>query len=158
VPSYLDAALILVTGSFVLVTVLPAPRMPAVRAGLLCFWLMSAGVLAFVVAVVIAVLAMLTTIPAYVVFAPIVAVGAIGLALWLTMFWLAAAPSPGQERADGDGPDGDDGGGGGGPPPADDPPRHPGPPEGIPWDVFDREREAWEAARAPARGREPAGV
>jgi hypothetical protein len=157
VPPYVHAAFILVVGSFLLITVLPTPRMPAARAGLFCFWLMSAGIAALAVAVAMIVLAMITTIPAYIVFAPTVAVGAIALTLWLTMFWLASAPSPHPEQADGDGSDGDDGGGGG-LPPADDPPRHPDPPEGIPWDVFDREREAWESTREPVPERELTGV
>lgn len=149
VPSYVHAALALVAASFVLAALLPAPRMTAARAGLFCFWLMMAGLVIFAVAVSMIVLAMVTTLPAYLVFSPAIAVLGVALTLWLTMFWVANAPGPQAEQVEGD--DEEDGGGGGGLGPEDDQPRDPGPPEGIPWDAFDRERESWEPVRAPAR-------
>jgi hypothetical protein len=160
VPTYVHAAFLLVAASFILAAILPAPRMTAARAGLFCFWLMMAGMVIFAVAVSMIVLAMITTLPAYLVFSPAIAVLGLALALWLAMFWVANAPTRSTEQADGE--DGEDGGGGGGGGlgPEDDPPRDPGPPEGIRWDVFDREREAWESVGEPVgdRDRELAGV
>jgi hypothetical protein len=148
VPSYVHAAFLLVAACFILAAVLPAPRMSAARAGLFCFWLMMVGMVIFAVAVSMIVMAMVTTVPAYLVVSPAVAVLAVALAVWLAMFWLASAPTP---QVEGEGEDGEDGGGGGGGlGPEDDPPRDPGPPDGMPWDAFDREREAWESSREPA--------
>lgn len=147
-PSYVHAAFVLVAACFILAAVLPAPRMPAARAGLFCFWLMMGGLVIFAVAVAMIVMAVLTTVPAYLVVSPALAVLAVALAVWLTMFWLSSAPTP-QPEAEGEDGGEDGGGGGGGLGPEDDPPRDPGPPEGIPWDAFDREREGWGAAREP---------
>jgi hypothetical protein len=157
VPTYVHATFVLVVASFILAAVFPAPRMTAARAGLFCFWLMMAGMAIFAVAVSMIALAMVTTLPAYLVFSPALAVLGVALALWLAMLWVANAPAPPAEQADGE--DGEDGGGGGGGlGPEDDPPRDPGPQEGIRWDAFDREREAWENAREPVRESELTGV
>ncbi len=157
VPTYVHAAFVLVAASFILAAVLPAPRMTAARAGSFCFWLMMAGAMVFAVAVSMIVLAMITRLPAYLVFSPAIAVLGLALVLWLTMFWVANAPVPAAVAAEGDdGEGGEDGGGGGGGGlgPEDDPPRDPGPPDGIHWDAFDREREAWESTRERERERE----
>lgn len=160
-PPYVQVTLALVVGSFVLMAVLPTPRMPAARAGLFCFWLMAAGTVVFTVAVSMVALALFTSLPAYLVVTPAVAVSGLALTLWLTMFWLAAAPEPREAQAEREDSGEDEGGGGGGGlGPHREPPRDPGPTDGIPWDAFDRERAAWETVRptAPADERELTGV
>lgn len=146
-PSYIEASLALLAFSFVLVVVVPAPRMHPARAGGVCLGLMLACGLSFAVASTLIVLAMLGELPGPIVVPPAVAVLGVAVAFSATMFWMSSAPAP-EREADPDESDGDDGGGGGGGlRPEDDPPRDPGPSDGIPWDRFDRERAAWEAAR-----------
>lgn len=159
VPSYVNAAFLPVLGSFALAVLLPAPRLSGERARSVCCLLVGVAVLAFTAAIGMIVLALFSSSAAYTVIPPAVAVICVALTLGLTMLWLINAPR--QEQADVDATDaGDDsdGGGGGGPPPVKDPPRDPGPPEGIPWDAFDRDRETWGVPADPVRERELTSV
>ena len=159
VPSYVNAAFLPVLGSFALAVLLPAPRLSGERARRVCCLLVGVAVLAFTAAIGMIVLALFSSTAAYTLIPPAVAVICVALTLGLTMLWLIVAPR--QEQADVDATDaGDDsdGGGGGGPPPITDPPRDPGPPEGIPWDAFDRDRETWGVPAEPVRERELTSV
>lgn len=159
-PGYMTAALAMLGVSIVFVLALPGPQLAPRRAGRTCAALFVIGTLAFLTAAAMILLATITTVPGYVVCSPAFAVAILAVAVWMTMCWCAKVPEP---AADGvqDADDGEDGGGGGGGrPPVEDPPRDPGP-EGIPWEDFDREREAWEHEHTPAPAldeRELAGV
>jgi hypothetical protein len=146
VPSYFEASIALLAVSFLLVVAIPTPRMHPSRAGSFCLGLMLACLLTFAVSASLIVLAMLGELPGPVVVPPAVAVLGVSVTFSATMFWMSSAEAP-ERAADADESDGDDSGGGGGLRPEDEPPRDPGPSDGIAWDAFDRERQAWEAAR-----------
>jgi len=156
VPSYVNAAFLPVLGSFALAVLLPAPRLSGERARRVCCLLVGVAVLAFTAAIGMIVLALFSSTAAYTVIPPAVAVICVALTLGLTMLWLIAAPR--QEQADVDAGEDGEGGGGGGPPPVKDPPRDPGPPEGVSWDAFDRDRETWGVPAEPVRERELTSV
>lgn len=158
-PSYVLAAFAVVIGGFLLAAVLPAPRVAAARAARACAWIFALGGLVFTASVSIIVAAMFTPVPSLLVLFPAIAVVGLAVVLWVATLWLSKPPEAAEDEADSstDGTDEDGGGGGGGLRPSEDPPRAPGP-DGIRWDDFDREREAWESAREPVRERELSGA
>lgn len=142
----------LAVATLLLATVLPAPRMHPARLGAVCLSLMVASGVTFVVALSVMVLGMFRVLSGPVVITPAIAGLALSVVLCMTMCWVVAA-APHQTdavAADEESGEDDGGGGGGGLRPEDEPPRDPGPPDGICWDAFDRDRQAWEDTR-PAR-------
>jgi hypothetical protein len=152
VPSYVQAMIALAVATLLMATVLPAPRLHPVRLGALCLSLMVGAAATFAVALVVMVLGMCGVLSGPVVIAPAIAGLAMSVVLCMTMCWVvsAAQPQPEAVAADEESGEDDGGGGGGGLRPEDEPPRDPGPPDGICWDSFDRDRRAWEDA-GPAR-------
>lgn len=152
-PSYAIVALALASTAFLVPLIVPMPRIRAVRAGSACLFLMVAAGVTFVVATAVLVLGVAHVLPGTIVMTPALAGLGVAVALCVVMCWVAAIPlhdlpavtdTSGEEEDDG-------GGGGGGLRPQQEPPRDPSPPDGIPWDAFDRERQGWELAPRPER-------
>lgn len=142
----------LAVATLLLAVVLPAPRLRPSRLGPVCVGLVAAAAGTFLVALTVIVLGMCGVLSGPVVIAPAIAGLAMAVVLCMTMCWVVSA-APAQEdavAADEESGEDDGGGGGGGLRPEDEPPRDPGPPDGICWDAFDRDRQAWEDTR-PAR-------
>lgn len=144
----------------ILANAVPAPRLHPGRVGAVCLLLLAASGLTFVVAGAFVILGMFRVVPGYVVITPALAGLALAVILSMTSCWFASSQEDDAEAADEDESDGDNDDGGGGLRPEEDPPRDPGPTDGIEWDAFDRERQAWEAERSADRdaGRELVGV
>lgn len=142
----------------ILANAVPAPRMHPGRVGGVCLALLAASGLTFFVAAVVVVLGMFRIVPGYVVITPALAGLALAVILSMTSCWVASSGEPEAAVGDEDEGDEDNDDGGGGLRPEEDPPRDPGPSDGIAWDAFDRERQAWEADRVAGPERELVGV
>lgn len=151
----MHASIALVAAMIVIAVIVPTPEMHPARAGTICLSLMAASAVTFLSALVVIVLAMMSSLPGYVVLTPALAALGVATALALATCWMASADAPDQPVADADGSEEDDGGGGGGGlRPEDEPPKDPSPTDGIDWDHFDRERSGWETVGSPAPQRE----
>jgi hypothetical protein len=155
VPSYVHASIALVAATIVIAVIVPTPEMHPARAGAICLSLMAASAATFLGSLVVIVLAMVSSLPGYVVLAPALAALGVATALALATCWMASSDAPDPPVADADGSEDDDGGGGGGGlRPEDEPPKDPNPTDGIDWDHFDRERSGWETVGPAAPERE----
>lgn len=150
----MHASIALVAATIVIAVIVPTPEMHPARAGTICLSLMAASALTFLAAVVVIILAMMSSLPGYVVLAPALAALGVATALALATCWMASSDAPDPPVADADGSEEDEGGGGGGLRPEDEPPKDPNPTDGIDWDQFDRDRSGWETVRPSAPERE----
>ncbi|MCW3038966.1 MAG: sulfite exporter TauE/SafE family protein [Solirubrobacterales bacterium] len=149
VPSYVQASVALAGAVLLLATVLPAPRLHPARLAPVVLCLMAASATTFLLAFGVIVAGVLGLLQGSIVIVPALAGLGLAVTLCLTMCWVVSAAGPVDAVAAGDEePEEDEGGGGGGGlRPEDDPPRDPGPTDGICWDAFDRDRQAWESLR-----------
>ncbi|WP_354700917.1 hypothetical protein DSM112329_01210 [Paraconexibacter sp. AEG42_29] len=146
-PAYLQASLALAATTPILANAVPAPRMRSGHVGTLCLCLLVSSALTFIVAAGVVVLGLLTILPGFVVITPALAGLAIAVVLSMTSCWISTSQERIVDEAEESDPDSDSDDGGGGLRPEDEPPRDPGPSDGIAWDAFDLERQAWEATR-----------